>query len=140
MARLVWLDALGEVRPGQRVALGVERRGAEYCLAVDRERSCGHGFTAADGWRLISLPDRELVPWQPSLSLLWLAGLCAPLGYWGRRDLLTAAGCLLVAAALALAPAAGALLPTPARCFAGAALGVLAGAGIRALIARPGAR
>lgn len=136
MARLLWLDAFAEVRPGQRVSVGIERRGADHCLTVDEGRSCGEGFHAADGWQLFALPVRALVPWHAALSFLWVAGLCVPLGYWGRLDAFSGAAWTLVLAALVGAPAVFALLPTPIHALAGAAAGGVVGALIRSGVSR----
>jgi hypothetical protein len=126
-ARLRLPGALRGVDPGDPLELRVERTGAEFCFALDGSLECGHGFTVGDGWLLLAPEHRILARLRPILGAVWVAALFVPLGYWGRRNRASGLAWAAAAAALLLAPAATALLPTPVSQVAGAGCGTVFG-------------
>ena len=122
--------ALAQIAPGSALELRVERSAADLCIAVDRDRNCGYGFTVGDGWQLFTPDDRIAGIARWPFASAWLALLFLPLGYWGRRDGASLAAGGIAAAALLLAPFVTPLRPTPvsqvASAGCGAALGLAA--------------
>jgi hypothetical protein len=119
--------ALDPFRPGDRLELAVERSGTDLCIAVNGDASCGFGFAAGDGWRLIAPDLRVVARAAPVLSAMWIAALFLPIGYWGRWNVATAAAGTLAASALLLAPAVSPLRPTSMTEVAESAAGALIG-------------
>jgi VanZ family protein len=122
-ARAAWHGA-GATAP---VALGVWRADTSTCLARDAESRCELGFGAGSSWTLV-LPVLAFPPGiAPLFDALWLAGLALPLGLWWRAGRASWVVLALAAAPLAVLPACGWLLPTPAWLWLAAASGWLAG-------------
>ncbi len=131
--------AVGQLRgvtPGQplRAEVRSDRRG--YCLGLNGRSRCGLGFTVGSAWALLYYPE-SLPAWLKALlDDGWVAGLLIPLGFWMRSRRLAAALLPLVAAAVAVAPAATGLVPTPPGQWLGAALGLLLGQALQHLAVR----
>jgi hypothetical protein len=133
--------ALRGVAPERPVLLRFWRDGANHCLALNRTRQCGLGFTAAHTWALL------LYPLLPALAavmpFLWLAALLAPAGFWARRPGPAAASAGLAVVALLATPHFAPVLPATPLHFAaalmGSALGYAAGRAVETR-ARPPAR
>jgi len=123
------------VRPGQMVRAGAERNGKTYCMWVDDSRQCGLGFTLGDGWSLLWSPS--LPAWLGAvLSLIWLAGIATPTGFWAPGIREAAAGAMAVGLGLVLVPIFGTLLATPWPQYLAASAGLALGWTLRALVRR----
>jgi hypothetical protein len=133
-ARVRLPHALRDVKVGSELALAAERRGSDLCFSVDRRTDCGYGFSVGDGWQLLLFDVPLLAPWRAALGVAWLAGLFAPLGFFGRGNFVGTTAWAIAAAALALAPFAG-LRPTPVSQVAGAGAGLALGLAARRIAA-----
>jgi hypothetical protein len=119
-------NALHGLAPEAPLTVEVATHGPAYCVEVNRESTCGLGFTAGSGWGLLMF--HQLPPWtHPMLNILWLAALLVPVGYWAcaRWECALAAG--MIAVALLLAPPWVGLVRTPVGELAGAAVGLMGG-------------
>jgi VanZ family protein len=125
-----WRDALRGSRRGDRFTVAVWRERRGWCLARDAASRCGLGPTPGRAWALLMYPE-SLPPWmQAALDGCWVAGLCLPLGLWGRRAgprTAVPAGAA-VAAALVVAPLLAATPAVPLIEWAGAGAGGALGA------------
>jgi VanZ family protein len=72
---------LATVTPGAPADIEIVRQRG-WCVRVSGSgQTCGHGYTAGDGWRLFQTP--RLAPWLlATLNVCWLVALMTPLGYW----------------------------------------------------------
>jgi hypothetical protein len=114
--------AFARVASGEPFRMLVTRQGGTRCLALDRVRSCGLGFTLGDGWKFLAElnagPDRTR--W---INGAFFAVLGLPVGFWGRRRWETLLALGLVFGALGALPAAFDLEPTTAVEVVGVLLG-----------------
>jgi hypothetical protein len=101
-----------------------------YCIAVGSSRSCGLGFTVGRAWALLHRPASLPPRLWTVLDAGMLAALLLPVGFWWRRLPEILLGAALVTAALLIAPVFTALGATPPAEFAGATVGLLAGAAL----------
>lgn len=113
--------------PGDTIEVGATRSDRDYCLALNRERQCGLGFTAGSGWTLLWFAEGLPSGLQSGLDVAWLCLLLLPVGLWLRPNLVSAIGAASVTAALVWAPPLTGMLPTPLREWIGSAAGVVAG-------------
>lgn len=130
-AALRWRDALAGVAAGQRIALKIEKTGAEICISIEQSRRCGFGFNYADGWQVLAPAFRYPSLVESALTCFWLAGLVLPLGFWGGRDSATLVAWSLVMGSLLLATQGGDLRPIPLAPLSAAAAAALLGARLR---------
>lgn len=129
-------NALRSVTPGDTLAMTVRGSRGRYTMTANASRADGLGFTVASGWGLLVYP-RTLPAWFKMLcSVVWLAALWAPAGFWARTrgDALVMGGA--VAAGLLGAPAVTPLEATPPLLWAAAAIGGIAGVGVRLAVSR----
>lgn len=124
------------VRPGQMVRVGAERNGKAYCMWVDDSRHCGLGFTLGDGWSLL-LWSPSLPAWLGALlSLIWLALIATPAGFWAPGFREATAGAIAVGLGLVLVPIFGTLLATPWPQYLAASAGLALGWTLGSLVRR----
>jgi hypothetical protein len=122
-ARVRMPHALRGVEPGNVLGLRVERSGGDLCIELRGVLECGLGLTLGDGWLLLAPDALGLASLHPILNMAWMAALFLPLGYWGRKNWPSLAGCAVAATALFAVPAVTPLLSTPASQLLAAACG-----------------
>jgi hypothetical protein len=125
------LNALRSVAPGDTLAITVQGSRGRYTMTANASRADGLGFTVASGWGLLLYPQ-ALPAWFKTLcSVVWLAALWAPAGFWARTrgDVWIIVG--TIALGLLGAPAVTPLCITPLLQWAGAGIGGFAGVGVR---------
>ncbi|MGH7607378.1 MAG: VanZ family protein, partial [Gemmatimonadales bacterium] len=122
-------DALLGIDPGDSLDLTVMRTRSAFQVSLNAttERL---GFTVGSGWSLVLYPEGTPGWLRAALNALWTGLLFAPAGWWlrTRGDGLVALAA--IAAGLLAAPALTPLIATPAREWAGAVLGLIAGVGL----------
>ncbi|HET9982675.1 MAG TPA: VanZ family protein [Longimicrobiales bacterium] len=128
--------ALAGIPAGRPLLVRVRIRPSGVDLAAGPGARARIGFTVGSGWMLFLASQFGRAPFPWYLPPLWLAALCAPVGLWLRPRPASAAALLLLAAGLPLAGLAVGLAPAPPLETAGAGLGLLAGAGLHALLRR----
>jgi hypothetical protein len=138
-ARLRLDGVLQGVPPGELLELSLRRIGGDVCIRIGAADHCGLGFTLGDGWLSLAPDSRLLDAGRPGLSIVWVAGLMLPLGFWARRDVVTALAGALVIGTLLWAPGWLGVLPTPRSQGIAAGLGAMAGVGIRKALELRGA-
>ncbi len=133
------VSALQHVGAGDTLDITVTRGGArqegDYGIALNGRITSGLGCAVGCGWALLMYPE-VFPPWlRVLLGAVWVGGLFAPVGFWMRTrgDALFAAAAL--ATGLAGAPVFTPLVATPALEWVAAALGMLAGAAVRIVVA-----
>ncbi len=133
------VSALQHVGAGDTLDITVTRGGArqegDYGIARNGRSTSGLGCAVGCGWALLMYPE-VFPPWlRVLLGAVWVGGLFAPVGFWMRTrgDALFAAAAL--ATGLAGAPVFTPLVATPALEWVAAALGMLAGAAVRIVVA-----
>ncbi len=99
----------------------------EYCVSVNHNETCGLGFTAGTGWKLLGRVDHLPPAVKTILNAGWMAMLLVPLGYWVRFTATAGAGLVVVVSTLLLVPTWTGLLPTPPHQWIGALMGLAAG-------------
>jgi hypothetical protein len=124
---------------GQRVLVSAWRSGNGWCLAVNGESACGLGFRLREGWALLMYPESFPYWLRRMLGAGWLLGLLLPIGFYSRRDALSAAAAALALGAIAVVPQLTALAPSSPLDLGAGAAGLLCGAAWRAALPR-GAR
>ena len=98
---------------------------------MNRTATCGIGFTAGMGWALL-LYGQGLPPWSYGfLTVLWMAGLALPVGYWARARWECCLAVPLLAVSIVLLPLAIGLVRTPPGEVAAALAGFLGGTLLR---------
>ena len=97
---------------------------------IDREgtRAATLGPTVGQGWTLLLYPNAIARRWGRVVNALWIAALCLPIGFWARGQRLPIAAALVVPLFLALIPGLTGVAGTSVEEWAGAGLGLLAGA------------
>ncbi|HEV8263711.1 MAG TPA: VanZ family protein [Gemmatimonadales bacterium] len=126
--------ALQSVAPGDTLDVTVRDRDGRFSTTVNASSATGLGYTVASGWAILLYPEVFPNWFKTLLSLAWIAALWVPAGFWARtrRDTWVIGGAS--AASLLGVPAVTPLCPTPLLQWAAAALGGLAGAGVRLLL------
>lgn len=129
-------NALRSVTAGDTLAITVRGSRGRYTMTANASQADGLGFTVASGWGFLLYPE-TLPAWFKTLcSFLWLAALWAPAGFWAR----TRGDAWVIVSAMALgllgAPAVTPLCVTPLLQWAAAAIGGLAGVGVRVSLSR----
>lgn len=129
-------NALRSVTPGDTLAITVRGSRGRYTLSANASRADGLGFTVASGWGLLVYPEVGPAWFKTLCSFAWLAALWAPAGFWARTrgDAWVIVGA--VAVALLGAPAVTPLEATPRLLWAAAAVGGIAGVGVRLALGR----
>jgi hypothetical protein len=127
---------LRDLRRGEPFELSVWAERSGYCMAVNARSWCGLGFTLGDTWGLLVYPLPGFL--VPALSLLWIAALMVPAGFWMRSRLAIGSAAVVVVVVLAVVPGFAGILPTPISQFGAALAGLVLGhrAGIRAAAGR----
>lgn len=83
---------LAAATPGAALDIDIVRERG-WCVQVSgsHDRTCGIGYSAGDGWRLLQSP--QLSPWlMATLNVCWLIAVMAPLGYWAEPKIALAFG------------------------------------------------
>jgi hypothetical protein len=115
--------------PRDSLTIRVAREGDGARLGMDGDSRVAYN-TAGRGWALVYYLE-SFPGWMRSLlSLVWLAALCMPAGFWAHTRRSRALVGLAVIAVLAIVPAVTALGPTPLTEYAAALSGLLIGAGL----------
>jgi hypothetical protein len=129
-------NALRSVTPGDTLAITVRGSRGRYTLSANAPRADGLGFTVASGWSLLVYPEVGPAWFKMLCSLAWLAALWTPAGFWARTrgDAWVIVGAVVVA--LLGAPAVTPLEATPLLLWAAAAIGGIAGVGVRLAVGR----
>ncbi|CAG0974739.1 hypothetical protein MYXO_01498 [Myxococcaceae bacterium] len=125
--------ALENVAPGANAAMTLRRDGHGFCVSSGERSACPLGFTAGSGWRLVWAPLGLPAAARDWLNGVWLAAFALPLGLWLRASPSGATALTVAASALLAAPLAG-LLRTPGFETGAAALGLVAGMGLRMIL------
>jgi len=107
--------------------VSLRRERARWYVSVAGKRAT-LGPTVGEGWTLLAYPDAIARRWGRVVNALWIAALCLPIGFWARGQRLPIAAALVVALFLALIPGLTGVAGTSVEEWAGAGLGLLAGA------------
>lgn len=119
--------ALAGVAAGDTLRIEASRNRDGYCLEANQTRACRLGFTIGSGWALLLYPRHFPPLLQLLLSAAWVAGIALPVGFWARQRWESAVAGVVLVAALAFAPRAVGLMPTPTLQWLGAAAGCCMG-------------
>ena len=119
--------AFAGVAAGDTLRIESSRNRDGYCLEMNQRRACRLGFTSGSGWALLLYPRHFPPLLQLLLSAAWVAGIALPVGFWARPRWETALAGVVLVAALAFAPRAVGLMPTPTLQWLGAAAGCCMG-------------
>ncbi len=123
------IDGMSGVASGDTIRLTVIRDPDRYCLSVDRARWCGLGPpTLGTGWTLF-YSDGSPPSFKTCLSVLWVAILVLPFGFWARPRWSGAIGLTAITGALLSLPTIPAVGADGAPVYLGLALGVAVGQG-----------
>ena len=135
------VGAMQHVGAGDTLDITVTRgaarqEGRHYSIVLNGRMTSGLGCAVGCGWALLMYPEVFPAWLRVLLGAAWVGGLFAPAGFWMRTrgDVLFAVAAL--ATGLAGAPAFTPLVATPALEWVAAALGILAGAAVRIVLAR----
>ena len=123
--------ALRGVRAGDPLTVVVRPERNGYCVEVNGSTTCGIGFTAGTGWALLLYSQGPPPAIHGLLSILWMAALALPVGYWTRMGRASDLALVLLALAVLALPAAAGLAPTAPGEVAGALTGFLGGTRLR---------
>jgi len=123
--------ALRGVHAGDRLAITVTPERRAYCVDVNGTVTCGVGYTAAMGWALLMYGQGIPPAFHWFFSILWLAGLALPVGYWSRMHWQSVVAGAVLVAGLLLLPAATGLAPTTWSELAWALVGLLVGTALQ---------
>ncbi|MFQ5705666.1 MAG: VanZ family protein [Gemmatimonadales bacterium] len=104
-----------------------------HCVSVNHNETCGLGFTAGTGWRLLGHVSHLSPTVKTFLNAGWIAILLLPFGYWARLTATSGAGLIVVVSSLLLVPAWSGLLPTPTHQWVAGLMGLLCGLWLRKL-------
>lgn len=119
--------ALGAVAAGDPLAVVVKPDRNGYCIELNGAATCGVGFTAGMGWALLVYGQGIPRAIDGFLSVLWMAGLAFPVGYYLRSGWPSGLALVLLFGGVVVLPAAAGLVPTPAQELAGVLAGLLVG-------------
>ena len=123
-----WRDLV----PGSEVAVTARRSGRHYCVGFGPEPPCNSGFSAGMGWALLLYIEHWPALFRSAMSMVWLAMLALPVGFWARRRWESLCALSILTATMVVLPSWVGLLPTPALQL----LGGIAGAGLGMMLAR----
>jgi len=127
--------AFAHVSAGDTLRIAAWRATQGYCLTLNQASTCGLGFTAGRGWGTLLYAERFPAWLKGVLDVGWLVGLLGLVGLAGTRRTALAAGGAAIALGLGVvAPAVG-LTTTPMGEWIGAGFGLIAGVGLRAVLA-----
>ncbi len=113
------------------------RRDRAHWLVTDGSRVIGEaGPTVGEGWALLGYPDAIAPRWAMAISALWVALLCALIGYWARGLTLASIAAVAIALILLVLPLMLGMVRTPFSEWIAATLGFFAGAGLRLVAQR----
>ena len=124
-------DAMDEVHAGDRLVIEVRPDGRGYCVDVNGVTTCGVGFTAGSGWELLLYRQALAPALHDIVSLLWIAALALPVGYWTRAGWESGLAAGWLAAALLVLPSVSGLALTPPAEIAAAFAGLAGGMWLR---------
>ena len=113
---------------GDSVSIKVWHNDNRYCITVNGRTSCELRFTLGTGWRFLGSAERIPSSMQAGFSILWMAMLLAPFGFWFRTTPSVAAGASLTIAVLVLSPGITGILSTPLVEWVGGGIGLGIGA------------
>lgn len=75
------------IAPGDTALVDVQRGSDGFCLRVNGTGACPTGPALSSGWTLLLSPG-DLPRWQSTLlSVVWMAAMVLPVGFWSRRHL-----------------------------------------------------
>jgi hypothetical protein len=120
------------VVPGTPLEVTVRRSGPRYCLGIGKDPPCRFGYSAGMGWALFLYIEHWSPGFTSVLSLLWMAALGLPVGFWARRRWESVAGIIVFGLTVIVLPIAFGLLATPPAQVVAGAVGI----GLGALVAR----
>jgi VanZ family protein len=126
--------ALRDVEPGAALSLKVTRHPRDLCIEVNGSPTCGLGFTLGAGWALLVYSYVPAAFGHGPLTVIWMAALFLPVGFWSRRIFPSMLAVTLLGMALWLLPRGLGLAASSTAEFAGACGGYLAGATLGARV------
>jgi hypothetical protein len=130
------VGGLRDLRPGDPLTVGIKSSRHGYCIDINQAETCGIGFTPGWGWALL-LYGQDLPAWGHGLlTMLWMAGLTLPVGFWARGPWQAILGLAPIGAGILLLPAVAGLLSPGLLELVGSSVGLLGGALLGAGAAR----
>jgi len=119
------VDGWRDVAPGTTIHVRAwsAARGT-WCLTVLARSACDLGFTVGSGWSVLYYPETTGNQLRVVLSVVWVAAIVFPAGFWIRRRWEAGLTLAIVASALLWLPEMVLLRPTPVSQWCGALLGL----------------
>ena len=132
-------DGFVNVQNGQPLKLELTGAARGFCLSVNTARSCEVGLRVGDSWGLLFYAS-TLANARAGLSVIWLAILFVPAGFWLRKKTEIALTIFCAVLALALLPNVFAILPSPLHHYLAAIGGIALGLALQWWYQRAGRR
>jgi len=123
--------ALANVGAGDAFAVVVKPDRHGYCVELNGAATCGVGFTAGMGWALLMYGQGIPRAIDRILSVLWMAGLAFPVGYYLRSNWPSRLALVLLFGGVVAIPAVVGLVPTPPGELGAVLAGLVVGVGLR---------